>query len=268
MGKCEGYLLLSDLDGTLLSRDGTISARNREAIAAFVAEGGRFGIATGRAHYSTTSLTRGLAINSPIVVFNGSGVYDTHAGVFLHTDCFSLARLRGVVDDTMAAFPDIEVLLFESERVAMLTDCFWTANMPAQERPYFQRVQIEAVGDVIFKVVFTGTVELVGQVRAYLERHPFRREVDMMLASDSCLELLPRGVTKGSGLAMLARRLGIAPERTMAIGDYENDTEMLRVAGIAAAPANAMEEIRALADLVVAHHQADAVADFLEKVFA
>lgn len=267
MGKCEGYLLLSDLDGTLLSRDGTISARNRDAIAAFVAEGGRFGIATGRAHYSTTWLTEGLAINSPIVVFNGSGVYDTQTGSFLQTECFSLRQLRGVVADTMAAFPEIEVLLFESDRVAMLTDCFWTANMPARERPYFQRASIGEVGDVIFKLVFTGTVEAVARVRSYLEAHPFHHEVDLMLASDSCLELLPRGVTKGSGLAMLARRLGIAPERTMAIGDYENDAEMLRVAGIAAAPSNATEQIRSLADLVVAHHQDGAVADFLERVF-
>ncbi len=267
MGKCEGYLLLSDLDGTLLSRDGTISARNREAIAGFVAEGGRFGIATGRAHYSTTWLTQGLAINSPIVVFNGSGVYDTRSGSFLHTDCFALDMLRGVAADAMAAFPDIEVLLFERDRVAMLTDCFWTNNMPVRERPYFQRASIDEVGDVIFKLVFTGDVALVSQVRAFLDRHPFRNEADLMLASDSCLELLPRGVTKGSGLTMLARSLGIAPERTMAIGDYENDAEMLRVAGIAAAPANAMEQILALADLVVAHHQDGAVADFLERVF-
>ena len=268
MGKCEGYLLLSDLDGTLLSRDGTISARNREAIATFVAEGGRFGIATGRAHYSTTSLTKGLAINSPIVVFNGSGIYDTLTGDFLQTECFSLAALRDLLAETMAAFPDIEVLLFERHRVAMLTDCFWLAHMPEQERPYFQRVGIDAVGDVIFKVVFTADVALVSRVRAYLEQHPFRRKIDLMLASDSCLELLPLGVTKGSGLRMLARRLGIAPEKTMAIGDYENDAEMLRTAGISAAPANATEEIRALADLVVAHHQEGAVADFLEKVFA
>ena len=101
----------------------------------------------------------------------------------------------------------------------------------------------------------------------YLAAHPVAPLVGMLLAADSCLELMPPGISKGTALAQLRDTLGIVPEKVLAIGDYENDAAMLQVAGVSAAPENAHPDVRALADHIVAHHGSDAVADFLQLVF-
>ena len=76
MGKYTGKMIISDLDGTLIPRGGVISQENRQAIEAFVAEGGRFAIATGRTPEASAGYVKDLPINAPSVFFNGAMLYD------------------------------------------------------------------------------------------------------------------------------------------------------------------------------------------------
>ncbi|MFC2606911.1 MAG: HAD family hydrolase [Selenomonas sp.] len=72
----EQYMLISDLDGTIVPHGKAISAANAEAIRAFVAGGGLFGIATGRTPEAAGGYVRGLPITAPSIFFNGSMLYD------------------------------------------------------------------------------------------------------------------------------------------------------------------------------------------------
>ncbi len=267
MGKCEGYLLLSDMDGTLLSPDGTISDRNRAAIADFVREGGRFSVATGRTPQSAWARIGSLPINSPGILYNGGAVYDFKTREFLYQRSFRREEIGACIADMLRLFPDAGVIGFEADRAAVLAGCEWVEQEPEAERSAYVRIGVEDLSKEIFKFIFIAPPERVAAMRAWVSRQPVATLLDMVLASGECLELLPKGVSKGSALDWLHARLGIPAERTIAIGDYENDAEMLRVAGIAAAPSNAHPDILALADHVVAHHKDDAVADLLERLF-
>ena len=75
----ENYMLISDLDGTIVPHGRAISAANAEAIRAFVAGGGLFGIATGRTPEAAGGYIRGLPITAPSIFFNGSMLYDWQA---------------------------------------------------------------------------------------------------------------------------------------------------------------------------------------------
>lgn len=77
------------------------------------------------------------------------------------------------------------------------------------------------------------------------------------------LEVTGAGIDKVGALARLCARRGIVPARVAAMGDGRNDLAMLRFAGLAVAPANAVPEVRAIADLVVSSNDEDAVAEAL-----
>lgn len=79
------------------------------------------------------------------------------------------------------------------------------------------------------------------------------------------LEITAQGVNKGAGLLKLCQHLGISPEETIAVGDADNDREVLQAAGLAVAMGNASEHIKALADVVVADCDHDGCAEVIEK---
>ena len=84
MKKFEGILICTDLDGTLLRNDKTISKENKEAIEYFKSEGGRFTFITGRVPSSALPIYEAVHPNAPIGCFNGAGVYDYETDTFVH----------------------------------------------------------------------------------------------------------------------------------------------------------------------------------------
>jgi hydroxymethylpyrimidine pyrophosphatase-like HAD family hydrolase len=88
------------------------------------------------------------------------------------------------------------------------------------------------------------------------------------MSGPGTVELQPCGVTKATGLALAAERLGLTPERTMAFGDMPNDLPMFAWAGHGVAMANAHAELRAAADEVTLSNEEDGVAVILERHFA
>jgi Cof subfamily protein (haloacid dehalogenase superfamily) len=87
----------------------------------------------------------------------------------------------------------------------------------------------------------------------------------IVLSSPFLLEIIPLGTSKGAGLAWLLDHLGIPAEEVLALGDAENDVEMLRLAGIGVAMANAMPMVKAAADYIVSSNDQDGVAEALER---
>ena len=105
MGKFDGWLLASDMDGTLLSPDGSISEGNRQAITAFVAQGGRFTVATGRMPASILERIHGLPVNCPMIVLNGAGLYDLAEKQWLDAKTMRMDVLHACVAGCDAGIP-------------------------------------------------------------------------------------------------------------------------------------------------------------------
>jgi len=78
-------------------------------------------------------------------------------------------------------------------------------------------------------------------------------------------EILPKGVNKASGLKALAEHLGIPREQIMAIGDENNDIEMIEYAGLGVAMGNAPDSIKALADVTTTSNEEDGVATAIKR---
>ena len=83
MGKFDGVLLVSDFDDTLYDSHCQVPRRNLEALDRFLAQGGRFTVATGRAHRTFAPYVHLAPVNAPVVLSNGSAIYDFQKDEFL-----------------------------------------------------------------------------------------------------------------------------------------------------------------------------------------
>jgi Cof subfamily protein (haloacid dehalogenase superfamily) len=92
-----------------------------------------------------------------------------------------------------------------------------------------------------------------------------QEHLDVTYSSDCCLEYIPRGVSKGTGLRHLCDYLGIDIGETMAIGDSSNDFEILEAAGLGVGVANVTEAARPACDYVCEHEADEGVAEAIER---
>jgi len=108
-----------------------------------------------------------------------------------------------------------------------------------------------------------------------LTRQPHQKEVyEIIRRYDLALDVfvnrlavmvVPRGISKASGLRAGLARLGVQPAETIAFGDDANDLEMFAVAGLRVAVANAIDAVKAAADIVLALSDGEGIADFLRN---
>lgn len=118
----------------------------------------------------------------------------------------------------------------------------------------------------INKVSIAYHADVMAQVSAQAKKD-LKDSYWLGLTTPKWLELMPLGITKGSGLQALTELLHIPMANVMAFGDGENDIEMLQAAGIGIAMENAMEEVKAAADDITADNNNDGIAAALRKYF-
>ena len=257
MKKFEGILLCTDLDGTLLRSDTTISKENTDAIEYFKSEGGLFTFITGRVPSTARGLYKAVRPNAPIGCFNGGGIYDFETESYVWTKPLppSAIELLHYVDERMEGI-GIQINTFDKvyfcrENITMQSFRLFT-GVP------FLTVSPDEVREPIAKIIFG----------APTEEHPLAENFDFIRSERALYEILPKGISKGSALLQLCRQLGIDPARTIAVGDYENDVSMIRAAGLGVAVANACEEAKRAADLITVSNDENAIAALIGAVRA
>ncbi len=263
-----GVLLVSDLDGTLVTDEGNIPQRNSRAIERFIEKGGRFSFATGRSVLGTERFASAVVTNAPSIVYNGGGIYDFSTKTLLWSknlpDTYTV-----ITKEVKRLFPDIGIEVYSGGSVYCMNK-----NKYTKEHIAFQGIDAaDKDADEILpdsnKVLFCGDSERILQARAHME---WLEHKGLVFATSAPVyfELLPEGISKGATVKVLADMLGIAHDRIMAIGDYYNDLELIGTAAVGAVPEGAPEDIKLAADIVVGRSENGAVADFieyLEKLF-
>jgi Cof subfamily protein (haloacid dehalogenase superfamily) len=267
MGICTGYMLLSDMDGTLLMTDCTISSENRKAIQWFMDEGGLFSVATGRAVKSAWEHIHNLSINCPAILLNGANIFDYQKNVMLHRVAQEKSRVVQIIQDVTQRFPCVGVIVFDTDSVIILQTCSLFHADEWAERDMFVNGTVEDLSENPLKILFLIEKDQVDELWMFISKFPIAQELSIVQSSDVFVEVLSKGATKGKALEWLSEYMGIPQEKTIAIGDYGNDLEMIQYAGIGAAPSNAHAEILAVANMVVSHHEQHAIADLLKRIF-
>lgn len=249
MGIFDGVLLISDLDGTLYNRAGQLTGPNAEALRAFIAQGGRFTVATGRALQAFETPRRAIPLNAPVILANGALIYDYDTQTILRKvplrDGY-LPLCRAV----RAEFPHVAVEVHLPEGI-------WAMGMNTHLLIHQQRVKVEiTLAETLsglpaagwLKMLFTAAHDDLEALRDWLRPHCEGR-YDLVFSHPLLLELQDIRANKGDGAAWLAEHLGLSPALVRCAGDYQNDLPMLtRFSSFA--PRSAQPEVRAAVDHV------------------
>jgi Cof subfamily protein (haloacid dehalogenase superfamily) len=233
--------------------------RTRAAIAAVRATGSHVIVVTGRMFVSARPYAIEAGLDDPVVCYQGAVVADPVSGEFLRHIPIARPVALEAIDAVVAAGFHVN---------CYVDDKLYVADVTPEARAYadFQHIEIHAVGDLHTwlhddptKLVAVGDPEELDALEDFLKPR-FRGRLFVSKSLPYFLEFANPSVSKGSGLAFVAERLGFTAAETVACGDGENDRELLDWACFGVAVANAHEEILARADLVVPDVEHEGIA--------
>lgn len=259
--KLSDILLLSDVDGTFFNEGHPFPQRNLDAVLRFTQKGGRFAFATGRSVLTIRSYFEAVGGNMPCIVNNGGSIYDLQANRFLWHNVLPPTAAQ-YLGEILQQYPEFTVFIIVEEEYA----CVHQGRAAHHVRPTVltYRTPEEMVGRPWYKLLFAMEADRIPEVRQHwMARYP---DVDFMQSSPIYLEMLPKGISKGTALQVYAGMFGLDLANVAAIGDLYNDLAMLQLAGIPGAPSDAAPEVRAAAQRVFCRCDEGAVADFVEYI--
>ncbi len=260
-------ILLSDMDGTLLTSKKQITDRDRAAIEKFMSLGGKFTVATGRTIQSFEQYTRLLELKMPVIMYNGAAIHNYATGETLYTHPLP-DKAKSAALEIMGMIPDIggEVLKTDGTYVFSNTEYQQLHTKLCNIVPYYKELpEIEDGGWL--KVLFALAPEDIPFLEVLIRQRGFDRDFDFIRSSEIFLEMLPKGVSKGAALREYRRLSGMEDMIFVAIGDFDNDIEMICEADLGVCPANAEESVKNKADLVLKNScDEGAVAELIDYI--
>lgn len=254
-------LIALDLDGTLLSPDETISARNREAIKNALAAGIRVVLVTGRGVDTPIRISKELGLNLPVICCHGALTKDFGADKTLESIPVPLQYAKPMVE--FAERHDLAVAVYIEEAFYRLEGSHvYMDDMRGpgwHEAPSLAAILTQAPTFLRF----LGEESVRAMQREFGDL-PLSFRYETWYDFVECA-VLNRAASKKNALARLCADFGIPAERVLAIGDSRNDVPMLRWAGIGIAMANALPEVRDSVRYVTGRNDQDGVARAIER---
>lgn len=257
-------LIATDLDGTLLRSDESVSQRTREALAAATAAGAAHIVVTGRAAPWTRHILDDLGYDGLAVCAQGAQVY--HAGERRLLTSVTLDRqLAGVALAKIEA--EVGPLYLAASRDGLDGDVLvgpgyaLTGKLPGT--PFTDASDLWSAP---LNKIYIQHPDLTDDELAEAARRAAGGFVTVAMAGAGIVELLPLGLSKATGLSLAARRLGVKAADTIAFGDMPNDIPLFAWAARGVAMANAHEELRSVADEVTLSNEEDGIAAVLERL--
>lgn len=267
--------LFCDMDGTLLNSESKITKSTAGALRAAKDRGVTVVIATGKARPAAMDAlgSMGLTGDTGVVTLSSPGVF--LQGLRVYGNCGSIVHNallpKDVCEDAFefAQKHSLALIGFSGDRCVTLLDHPLVEKL--HTRFYEPRATVlssfeELIEEApIQKLLFYDTVDGIKKfIRPYWS-DAVERRATVTQAVEDMLEILPHGASKGVGVRILLDHLGVAVEEIMAIGDGENDLEMIEMAGWGVAMANGSNKTLAVANAVVKSNDEDGVAEAIER---
>ncbi|BAH83459.1 sugar/pyridoxal phosphate phosphatase YigL [Candidatus Ishikawella capsulata] len=261
------HIIASDLDGTLLSPNHTITSFACDTLK-LIAKRINFVFATGRHHIDVIQMRNRIGIQGYMITSNGARIHNAE-GILM----FSKNLDKDIVRDlyTLEYNKDILMHVYDDHK------WFIDGNSMSKKHSFvkpklfnYQLVESKWLPtDGISKVFFTGNdPDHLLKMEHVIEKR-WTNRVNVSLSSPLCLEVMAGGVSKGHALKNVARILNISLKKCIAFGDGMNDKEMLSIVGKGCIMANAHPRLKKfLPELeVIGSNNEDAVPYTLRQIF-
>lgn len=258
-------IIVTDLDGTLLTKDKKVSKLNCEVLNKVHREKGvELVIASGRDIYSIKEITGCLSVDYHIC-FNGAKVYK-HGEVIYNRAmpekiCEDILK-KGMefgLEFSATAGKEIHYTRMDNEytRLSEGKESLIFINIKSKE---------QIVGKKFEKMVFVGEHENFLKLRSYVEKN-YSDDVNLFASGDDVIDIVSKECNKGNALKIVAQDLGIENKEIIAFGDNENDLSMLEIAGCPVIMANAKEEYKKEKYNKTLSNDEDGVGIFVQDYF-
>lgn len=263
-------LLALDMDGTLLNDQKQLTQPQIDAIHAAVESGVKLVLCTGRILRGTQPYFEQLGLdaeNEYVIVNNGCSTHQTKDWKLIDWEELSTQDITYLTP--FAKESQMQLTLFDEEHYFVLGE---EANEQVLEdtklvfvEPTTLSYQEATSGQKhLFQAMFVGNQEEADRFQKRYDDELSQR-FNAVRSQRTIYEILPKGVSKASALKKLAEKLDIEPSEIMAIGDANNDIEMLKFVGLSVAMSNASDHIKALATDVTDDNNHDGVAKAIYK---
>ena len=238
-------LFVTDIDGTLLPTGGKVSAKNIEAVQAMIKAGVKVVIATGRMYSAALPIAAQLGVSVPIIAYNGAMIKSS-AGEIIHEQYLDEKNV-------------LELINFFEERGWHLQsysdDVLYVPERNDLVKFYETVIKVKAVEvgwygfhgitkDVPKLLTVSDTPEealhKLDEVKKF-----FGGQVEITRSAPLFTEFMALGVSKASAIKILADKFKIDNEEILAIGDSENDLQMITSVGCGVAMGNAVPVVKA-----------------------
>ena len=259
-------LVALDVDGTLVTKDGQIPPRTREAIQTARSRGVQFVVVTGRMYKASTRYAEELELHGlPLVGYNGGLVREYPSGRTIYHEPVPLETCKA-----LAAYCEAHGYHVQ----AYVNDDLYVPDMGPYTQHYLSIAQVKAtpVGSLFLWLQEPSTKMLIIDDPARIPqigdevRQLLGPTVHVAPSHPEFLEIVSHKVSKGSALEAVAQSLGVERDAVMAIGDGMNDMPMLTWAGTSFAMGHAPEALRKAATYVTEAGPGLGVAEALERM--
>ncbi len=258
--KFKGVYLFSDIDGTFASEENFIPKKNLEALEYFTKNGGTFSIATGR-YLGDLDLLKGININGISIINNGASIYD-----FANEKELKSITLNDVDVNQVFDFLDIHKNI---GLVVVNKEGYINAEIDLEDRPIFhdryKTVKIKDIKRPFNKMLLSVKKGQTTQILKALKEFNLT-SADFVETGDRSIEIVPKGINKGTAFLEICKLNNIENENTFFIGDSFNDIEFMKLAGFSAAVGTAKDKVKENAKIVVCDFKDGAVADFISFI--
>ncbi|TDE54054.1 HAD family phosphatase [Nonomuraea mesophila] len=256
-------LVATDLDGTALRTDGTVSPRTAAAFAKVEESGAALVFVTGRPPRWMGGVAGAVRHHGLAICANGALIYDLHTERIVESHLITVDVLEEVVAQLRANVSDLAFSVEYEAGFAHESDFLLGGLDKARRTAHAGSLTARPCAKLLALHPGMGADELQAMVHELVGHlvtatHSSRRGL---------IEMSAQGVTKASALAALAGRHEIKPAQAVAFGDMPNDLPMLSWAGTSYAVANAHPDVLAAVDHVTGTNDDDGVAQVIEKLY-
>jgi Cof subfamily protein (haloacid dehalogenase superfamily) len=258
-------LVVSDVDGTLVTHDKVLTPRTIAAVEQLHARGIGFSICSSRPPFGMRLLVEALRLALPFGGYNGGAILDPD---------FTIVEQKLIPSDAAKE----AVAVFQAHRI----DCWlfvgnqWLVVNPTGAHVAHETRTIQILPTVV--PAFTEAhLAAAGKIVGPSDDHDLIARVTVLLGEKLAgrgnvarsqpyyCDVVPAGIDKGRLIALLSRRLEVPREEILVLGDMENDLDMFRMAGFAVAMGNAADAVKRAAQAVTLSNDEDGVAAAIER---
>lgn len=254
-------IIISDFDGTLVDKSITITPRVSASIKKWIDAGNMFAIATGRQYLMIKKECDRLGLTTPMVVRGGAEIVDPKTGNILYSSLMKKESVEKLVKMLQEKGFKLSIEVGDT----YYTDFYYDERF--KDFIKYEKVENFKYADIPKVIASCSlTSPLSDQMHEVIKEFPELHIAQVKLYDAKGWDITAANATKHIGVLELMKLLDVDREQAIGVGDGYNDFPLLEACGLKVAMGNAVEDLKAIADIIVPSQEEDGVAFLIEKL--